>query len=366
MSDIALHNSSSNGIENSHTIFPANHLCSYQCPKSKRPLFIKDEYLCDKFGERLYSIEHNVPVILNYASSESEEDRERLNTLNKLVESVGVISALKKVHGENSSFTQYVTDASRCMFFDLLPMDDGANILEIGSGLGQFTPHIARRCGHVSAIEVVKEQAFFTLKRCIDKGCKNVSVAASGDSCFLPFKSELFDGVILNLVLEWCGMRERGESHEVLQSRMLSEIFRVLKPGGFAFIATKNRYALRYVMGNHDGHAYKIRFGNALPRSIMNLLLRFRGKKRPLGLLHSHPQFIRLIQAAGFNKIEPYWAVPDMRRPERYILANTRSIRAARKSKLNQGQGIVGKVTKLIPSCAVKYVAYGNVAIAYK
>ena len=57
---------------------------------------------------------------------------------------------------------------------------------------------------------------------------ENVSIAIGGDDCLLPYDTENFDTVILNLVLEWCGSRPSNEKPEDLQGRLLAEMFRVL------------------------------------------------------------------------------------------------------------------------------------------
>ena len=314
------------------------------------------------------SAHHGVVNLLHYTSAETDEDRDRLTRLNQLADIVGCDQAIKETYGDDSGFTKYVTDESRCGFLDLLPINPDCTLLEIGAGLGQFTPIFAKKSRYVAATEVVEEQAEFALKRCIEAGCSNVSVAASGDTCLLPFEDCTFDGVIINLVLEWCGMRDEKQDREASQRLMLSEIHRVLKPGGFAFIATKNRYALRYIMGKTDGHAYKMRFGNALPRWMMNGLLRMRGKRQPKGLLHSHGAFVQMIQQAGFERVDPYWAVPDMRHPEVYISANPTAIRAARRAgSFHQAESRLTRfLMPLIPARFVKYFAYGNVAVAFK
>ena len=40
-------------------------------------------------------------------------------------------------------------------------------------------------------------------------------------------------------------LAHRAESHEQAQTRLLEEMVRVLKPGGFLYLTTKNRFAPR-------------------------------------------------------------------------------------------------------------------------
>jgi len=309
-----------------------------------------------------------VRTSLRYTTRESEGEREQLATLCRLAEASGCVEALKATYGEESPLFGYVTDDSRQILLDLIPINQDSDLLEIGCGLGQFTASLARRCEHVSAMDVVKEQAVFTDLRCREAGCDNVDVVAGGDDCTLPYPDETFDGVVLNLVLEWCGMRKPHLPLVESQRRMLSEIHRVLKPGGFAFVATKNRFALRLLLGKRDGHAHNMRFGHALPRVVMNTLLGMQGHDRPSGMLHSHCGFKRLLRESGFSTIEPYWAAPDMRRPQRYIPGNVKAIRDARREGgFAQARGrIIGRLMPFVPAPLVPHLAHGNVAIAYK
>lgn len=179
---------------------------AYVCPRSGSALRMLDGQLKANDSSS-FPIRKGVPSFLKYESVESDEDRERLERLNQLAESVGCVEALKQTYGEGANIFGYVTDTSRHIVVDLLPLDKSMRLLEIGSGLGQFTTALAKRCAHVIAMEIVEEQAVFTRIRCQKALCDNADVVAGGDDCLLPYPYKAFDGVVLNLVLEWCGMR---------------------------------------------------------------------------------------------------------------------------------------------------------------
>jgi len=243
-------------------------------------------------------------------------------------------------------------------------MTDRGVALEIGPGLGQFTANIARRVAKVHALEVVPGQARFTLERCRQEGADNVEAACGSDDCLLPYGDEMFDVVILNLVFEWCGSRDTGVPAQLAQRRMLQEIYRVLKSGGNLYLATKNRFALQYVMGHRDAHAQDVHFGNALPRWLLALLLRMRGKVGPQGVLYSHRQLASLLRGARFSRIKSFWAVPEMRFSTQYVATDAASIRAARR----QPQFVQGEIrrTKLImPWIPAAMVRHGTPGLAF-
>jgi hypothetical protein len=134
--------------------------------------------------------------------------------------------------------------------------------------------------------------------------------------------------VILNYVLEWSGGRAEDDP-AAAQRRLLGECARVLKPGGWFFLSTKNRYSARLLMGAPDEHV-GFRFGNALPRSMMYARLRTKGKSQPDGLLHSFRHLRGLLRQQGFDRIDSYFAVPDARYPVAYIPHDAAAIAAAR------------------------------------
>ncbi len=339
----------------------------YTKPGGGAPLTRDHNVLRDHEG-RTYSIKNGVPILLEYPAAESDEQRSELHHLAELAQTQGTLAALHRVYGEHSDIVKYVTKQSRQLMLDLLPLTPKSQILEVGSGLGQFTIPLAQRCGHVCAIEVVQEHAEFSRIRAAEAACTNVDIAAAGDGCRLPFPDGVFDGAVLNLVLEWCGMRESEVPLVDSQRRMLRETWRTLKPGGFLFVATKNRFALRLLLGKSDGHAWDLHFGSALPKPLLMYLLRRRGFSRTKGQLHSHRGFKALLREARFRDIRTFWAIPDMRWPEHYFAADPVSIREARRTHtLRQDGGrIIGRLAALLPARLVPHLANGNVALAYK
>ena len=263
---------------------------------------------------------------------------------------------------------RYVTEPSRASFIELLPLTPASDVLEIGPGLGQFTPLLARRAKSVSALEIVAAQAKFAEQRCRQQQVANVAFAVGGDDCRLPYGDSAFDLVVLNLVFEWCAWRCTDEQFSEVQNRLLGEMNRVLKPGGSLYLTTKNRYALRNLIGKRDEHCHDLRFGSALPRWLAALLMRMRGHKRPLGMLYSHNSLGAMLRRAGFQKINSFWATPEMRYPAHYVSTETASIREARRSPgFVQGESRSTKLLmRFIPASLVKNFTPGLAFLATK
>ena len=309
----------------------------------------------------------SIPCYLAFAPVEDASTRARLGKLLALAQGeMGWKKALEST--EEIGMRAYVTDMRRAAFLELLPLDAHSDILEIGPGLGQFTVALAQRSRHVHALEVVPEQAEFALVRVRQEGMRNVSVAIGGDDCRLPYRDGVFDGVVLNLVFEWCGSRIESESHEAAQTRLLREMVRVLKPGGFLYLATKNRFALRLLLGGADEHMANVPFGSALPRGLAAWLLRRKGQLRPMGKLYSHDALLAQMRQAGLDDVKSFWAAPEMRFPTHYVRTDAASVRAARaRPGLRQGDGRkVDLLMRFVPAAWVRHVMPGLAFLALK
>ena len=262
-----------------------------------------------------------IPNHLKFPSIESEELRAKLERLNEAATRVGWQAALEEIYES----TAYMTSETRLKFLELLPLTEESTILEIGAQHGQITRALARRVGFVHSLEVVPGFAQFAAEWCRQEGLTNVAVACGVDDCRLPFEDASFDGVVLNLVLEWCGSRDPSTPLEESQRRMLRECSRVLRPGGWIYLMTKNRFGMVHLNGAHDQHTFGWRFGQAVPRWLLALRMRLQGKsrvRRPASFVSRAPPHdprCRILPAAvvlggpGHRLPRPPRARPDRR-----------------------------------------------------
>lgn len=340
----------------------------YVCPQTHAPLRLGDGTLRDATGKFVYPIKGGIPQFLCFEPIEDDHMKGRLAQLNRLARGSGWQAALRAVYGDDPSFLRYVTDAGRASFVDLLPLTRDSEVLEIGPGLGQFTGILANRTRSVHGLEVVAEQAEFAAERCRQTGATNAHLAAGGDDCRLPYSHETFDVVVLNLVFEWCASRCPGEPEDSVQRRLLAEIYRVLRRGGSLYLATKNRFALRNILGKPDEHCHGMRFGSALPRGLVQCMLRLSGHARPLGRLYSYNALIAMLRDAGFGQIDSFWAAPEMRYPTHYVPIDATSVReACNKAGFIQGELRSTRIImRMIPAALVKYFTPGLAFLASK
>lgn len=286
------------------------------------------------------------------------------NNLQRLLEITrkeGYKAALQAIVND----TRYVTDTSRAAYLSLLPLDKKTRVLEIGASLGQHTRLIAAKSKDVEALEVVPEQALFIKLSCEQDGITNVSVSVGGADCKLPYKDGVFGVVIMNYVLEWSAGRS-GLSPQTAHRLIIKECYRVLKPGGVLFVSTKNRYNARLLLGAFDEHV-GFRFGNALPRWVMNLLSRGKPLSASSGYLHSYGALRRIIVSSGFRRPTAKLALPDARFPLAYSSFSETEISALRS---NQQLLSADRLTKFlltkVPVYIVKWIAPSLVFIAEK
>ena len=112
---------------------------------------------------------------------------------------------------------------TRGRLVEILEPRPGERVLEIGPGTGYYTFEMAGRLdgGQVDIFDIQQEMLDHVVREANKRGVTNVQPAL-GDAQALPYGDASFDAAVLITVL--------GEIPD--QDRALSEIARVLKPGG--------------------------------------------------------------------------------------------------------------------------------------
>jgi ubiquinone/menaquinone biosynthesis C-methylase UbiE len=112
---------------------------------------------------------------------------------------------------------------TRGRLVEILEPRPGERVLEIGPGTGYYTFEMAGRLdgGQVDIFDIQQEMLDHVVREASKRGVTNVQPAL-GDAQALPYGDASFDAAVLITVL--------GEIPD--QDRALSEIARVLKPGG--------------------------------------------------------------------------------------------------------------------------------------
>ncbi len=119
----------------------------------------------------------------------------------------------------------------------------GMRVLDLGCGNGSYTSELARRAGCVIGLDIQMSnlQAF---RKPITR------VQGVGEN--LPFAPESFEAVTMIEVLE----------HAECDKDVLSECFRILRPGGFLILFVPNKL---YPMESHPCHVGRVSIGHNVP-----------------------------------------------------------------------------------------------------
>lgn len=173
-------------------------------------------------------------------------------------------------------------------------------VLDLGCGYGAISTGLAPFADRVYSMDLSLEKIRFVKMRARAENRQNIIVCFGGNTPYLPFSDAFFDLVILNGVLEWVPTSITGDKPQVVQSRFLSEIRRVLKNTGEVIIGIENRHSWIDLIGFPEGHV-GVPFIGLLPRPLADLLLRrLRGHELRV-YTHSKPAYKRLLRSVGFR-----------------------------------------------------------------
>ncbi|HYP38961.1 MAG TPA: class I SAM-dependent methyltransferase [Chloroflexia bacterium] len=180
----------------------------------------------------------------------------------------------------------------------------GKILLDLGAGMGGLSVALMRElCPEglrLHAMDYNPDYCRIASLRAERYGLSLPILVAAGES--LPYGDEAFDIVVCLDVLE----------HVADAERVLSEIYRVLKPGGVALTTVPNRHAFR------DPH-YHLPLINWLPRWLAEKIVEARGRSKRGGMLHdrqglselntySWGGFKRLASGLGFRVRDQVYA----------------------------------------------------------
>jgi SAM-dependent methyltransferase len=346
---------------------------AYVCPTTHAPLAYRSGTLQVMGSDRRYEIVDGIPSFLAFPPVEVDWGRAfNLDELAQEARRTGWHAAFKaqceSLWGQDSSPYRYLADPARSSFLDLLDLGPEHTVLEVGTNAGQITEPLARRVGKLHGLDIVPAYLKFTGARCALQGVTNVELASGGDNCLLPFSEGYFDFVILNLVFEWVGSRNKPLTLIESQRLMLQEAHRVLRPGGTLYLSTKNRYAPWALRGGRDPHSHGLRFGSVMPRWLRAALLRAKKLPRAEGLLHSYGGLRRCLGRAGFRVSKSYWVIPEPRFPARYVPFDGRAISAAQAQReiAIDDDPFTDRLLRMMPASIVPFFAPGLVFVAVR
>src|SRR5882762_7959280 len=164
----------------------------------------------------------------------------------------------------------------------------GLRVLDLGCGNGCYTEELARRAEFVCGIDLHMPhlQAF---QEAIPR------VQGRGEQ--LPFASDSFDAVTMIEVLE----------HTESDAKVLTECFRVLKPGGLFGLFVPNKL---YPLESHPCHVGGLGIGPNIP--LVSWLPEFLHRRLCHARIYTRRKLLSLTKSAGFRTWKVGYIFPPL------------------------------------------------------
>ncbi len=146
----------------------------------------------------------------------------------------------------------YHLSTCRGNIIDWYPFQGKENVLEIGSGCGAISGHIAQRCENLTCVDLSKKRSEINSIRNNDYQNMNIYVGNWED--VEPNLPTNYDIITFIGVLEYaaCYINSKVPYHD-----MLLRAVKHLNPGGKILIAIENRLGLKYWAGCREDHVSK-------------------------------------------------------------------------------------------------------------
>lgn len=196
-----------------------------------------------------------------------------------------------------------------------LPENRRGLVVDVGCGSGVISRGLSSAFANVIGIDQNPGNVALSAQLTDDAGVRNVRYE-QGLATRLPVADGVADFAVLNGVLEWAGVNDRGERPQAVQVRVLREILRILKPGGALYIGIENRWHPRTLLVDPHTHLPLV---NALPRPVASVVSRAVRHVPFHAHIYGWRTLRRMLVSAGYATITVYVPFPGYRLPCHYI-----------------------------------------------
>lgn len=189
-------------------------------------------------------------------------------------------------------------------------------VLDVGCGFGGIALKFSDSCRIVVAIEIDMNRIKLANARIKDVKKSNIYLIRA-NAAILPFKSEIFNFVIMNGVLEWIAKTPylHNENPQNVQRIALKEVYRVLNnENGKLYLAIENRLFLGYWLGMKDPHS-NLPFTTLLPRPISDLYSKIVKNEDYRTYIYSYLGLRKLLKSCGFDYLDFFVGIKSYQFP---------------------------------------------------
>lgn len=300
------------------------------CPICKSKLEVKkDKLFCLKCNKNYSIFENYIDFLVDDKSYWGEISQVRMHQLLNDIKELGFDKAVYKFVLENPNYNFNLLSHSRLdWIFHKIDYNHNGRYLDVGSGLGTLPFLASKIFKEVYSVENIYERVQFQTELIKHRGIKNIFIFRS-TAMQLPFKSNFFDFICVNGVLEWIGLSNVKKNPKRIQIQFLNELKRILKPNGTLYIGIENRLAPKFFSGaiDHSGFPYT----SLMPRVLANLFVKIKDKpaqhftteeekkaklKKYSTYTYTYQGYKKLLKRAGFTNIDIFYVTADYNEPD--------------------------------------------------
>lgn len=177
------------------------------------------------------------------------------------------------------------------------PFEGGAEVLEIGAGMGAITECLCDNCKSVVSVELSKNRASCIAARNADKDNLEIIVANFND---IDFKDRKFDYITLIGVFEYAKLYTGTDTPF---NSFLDKIKGLLKENGKLLIAIENQFGIKYFAGAPEDH-------------LGQRFLSFTGYDESFHVkTFGKKELKKVLAKSGFKFTQFYYPLPDYKLP---------------------------------------------------
>ena len=297
-----------------------------------------------------------------------EVSQVEMRRINELAAELGWCSAVKEAVAD-SELQDYICSDKRADFRHVWDVPRSATVLDVGAGWGAIASALGQHFARVVAVEGVLERCRFIRTRTHQMNLPNVTTICA-DFLRLPLRSEQFDVVVLNGVLEWSAIARQGECRE-LQLNFLRRVRDLLKPSGFLCVGIENRIGLSMLRGevDHSGMPYT----SLMPRKIADMLCRLKPKQFRSSTntgyrtyTYSLAGYRKLFRDAGFRSTQAFHAWAGYNAPSLLLpLGKTAPLLHFLRQQHLERRGVRGRLQNVVLAIAARTGLWAHMASEY-